>query len=444
MPSSPQHLVVGAGVAGLYAALLLARRGRNVRVIERDARSGGLGGAQEFRGLACDLGSHRLHPSALAKEPFRELHQHEPLLCRPRRGVLLLRGHWVAYPPSALALLRALGAGVALASSFDRVRSALEGALRRDRSTEDDEGFESFVVKRVGEAAYRAFYEPYATKVWGIPPAELSQSVAKMRVSTTAPWTLVRKLLRPSQGAARDDGSFFVYPRAGVASIAGHLARELGRLGVSVECGVPWTPEAADGAPVLYSGDLADVVETGLRHRGLYLVYLALPLARASEAETYYAPESRYWFGRVSELQNYSPELRKHGETVLCVEIPEGAHGPGLELGSGWRLASLLDQLSDAGIIPAGTRPIEVRQRFLPRVYPLYRRGWRAEWEATMGRLAGLGRVLPFGRQGLFLHCNLDHATDTARALVTHLDEGRPDRAWFQQIRGYLDVRVRD
>ncbi|MEO5729352.1 MAG: FAD/NAD(P)-binding protein, partial [Byssovorax sp.] len=58
--SGAETLVVGGGISGLYADLLLARRGKRARVIERSAGLGGLSGAEEFRGVACDLGSHRL------------------------------------------------------------------------------------------------------------------------------------------------------------------------------------------------------------------------------------------------------------------------------------------------------------------------------------------------------------------------------------------------
>src|SRR5262245_44646425 len=104
-----EHVVAGAGVSGLYAALLLARGGSRVRVLERDARSGGLAAGETFRGLPCDLGSHRLHPAALEQPLFREMHARAPFLTRPRRGVLLLGDRRVPYPPTPLSMLRALG-----------------------------------------------------------------------------------------------------------------------------------------------------------------------------------------------------------------------------------------------------------------------------------------------------------------------------------------------
>ena len=496
-------LVVGGGVSGLYAALLVARRGLRVRVLERGPRPGGLAGREVFRGIPCDLGSHRLHAEALEQPLFRELHAHEPLLERPRRGVLLLGDRRVPYPPSAAAMVRALGPRASLAMGVGLVTSSARrrawarwdgdraGALapRRDprprsleregsaRDPATDVGFERFVTERVGEAAYRAFYAPYAEKVWGLPPAELSQTVAKKRVSSTHPWALfrsaaVRALATVArlgdEGGARGSGpetsieARFLYPAGGTASIVDYLERELGRLGVPIACGQKYRADEARGAPVLFAGDLADLVPTTLDHRGIYLVYVALPLARAPRHETYYAPDPRFWFGRVSEISSYSPALAREGEAILCVEIPEGAWGDAVDFTSGARRDALLGQLERAGIVPPGLRPLEVHQRFVPRVYPIYRRGWIDEWRRAMQRVAALG-VLPLGRQALFLHCNLDHCAAIAADAVAHLESAlsgsssagargqSPHRewarcasSWVEHAERYLEIRVRD
>lgn len=455
-PSATETLIVGGGISGLYAALLVARRGRRARVIERAPHLGGLAAAEEFRGIPCDLGSHRLHPAALERPLFREINAHTPFLRRPRRGVLLLGDRRVPYPPTALALARAIG----LPASLSTAAGFLARAGRRrafsgweaDRAASDDQGFERFVRDRVGECAYQAFYRPYAEKVWGLDPAELSQTIAKKRVSATRPWALVASAAgRAARWIAGDHepgddaaSSSFVYPERGAASIIAWLEAELARAGVPIERGRAFEPGDRDRGPVLFAGDLRDLAPTSLEHRGLYLVYLALPVERVGAAETYYSPDPRHWFGRVAEIQNYSPALRTPGETILCVEIPEGAWGGGRDFSRGELHAALLAQLRWAGIVPRGVQPIEARQRFLPSVYPLYRRGWIDEWRATMTRVATMGNIVPIGRQALFLHINLDHCADIAEAAVEHVHAGGNAAAWTKKAEEYLEIRVRD
>jgi protoporphyrinogen oxidase len=435
-------VVAGAGVAGLTAALGLARRGFRIKVVERARSIGGLAGAETFRGLPCDLGSHRLHAEALRSPTLREVHAAHPFLRRPRRGVLLLGDRKVSYPPSVVAILRALGPRVAV--SFARSALGRHSPFhhwdreRTLRSGQSDSGFEDFVVARTGRAAYSAFYAPYAEKVWGVDPSELSQTVAKRRVSTSSPLQMLRKVRTRADAA-----STFLYPAEGISTIVRYLSERLTDLGVEVELGAP-LDLTESGAPVLFSGRLVDLVPTTLEHRGVYLVYVALPVDRASTSETYYCPDKRAWFGRVSELSNYSPSLKRAGETVLCVEIPEGRWGKGADFASGARFQELHAQLQRCGIAPRGVSPIEVRQRFVPDVYPVYRRGWMAEWEAAMRRVVALGRVFPFGRQGLFLHCNIDHAIDIAEELVDHVAAGGDPHGWVSHARGFLELRVRD
>lgn len=448
------YVVVGAGVSGLYAALLLARAGKRVRVVERRQRAGGLAAAEQFRGLPCDLGSHRLHPAALDRPLFREIDRDQAFLSRPRRGLLLVGGARVPYPPSAVSMARALGPATtaALAMSLLR-RPARREALARwetDRPAADgaaDVGFERFVADRVGARAYEVFYRPYAEKVWGLHPADLSQTVAKKRVSSTRPLALFKSVVgrvASSLGGEREAGvDRYLYPAGGTSTIVTWLEARLAELGVRVELGAEWRLAHKNGETVLHSGDLVDVVPTELEHRGLYLVYLALPAGRLSPVETFYSPDRRYWFGRVSDLGNYSPRLRRPGESVLCVEIPEGAWGRGQDF-AGDMLAELVAQLVDAGIVPQGMQPLEARQLFVPGVYPLYRRGWQPRWNAAMARVGDVGGIYPFGRQGLFLHVNLDHCADIASDVVSHVLAGASPRAWIEHARRFVELRVRD
>ena len=136
--------------------------------------------------------------------------------------------------------------------------------------------------------------------------------------------------------------------------------------------------------------------------------------------------------------------MRRPGETVFCVEIPEGAFGRGIDFASGDRLRVLLQQLVAANIIPPGLAPLEAQQTFVPRVYPLYRRGWLADWRRAMAQVVSLGPIVPFGRPSLFLHCNLDHCADIAAAAVSHLASGRSPEAWIARAERFLDIQVRD
>ena len=98
------------------------------------------------------------------------------------------------FPPEPMGMVKAFGpvAGLSIGAGViaRTARRHAMRALRRPasaRGNEADPGFEGFMIDRVGERAYQAFYRPYAEKVWGIPPAELSQSVARRRIRSALP-----------------------------------------------------------------------------------------------------------------------------------------------------------------------------------------------------------------------------------------------------------------
>jgi hypothetical protein len=219
---------------------------------------------------------------------------------------------------------------------------------------------------------------------------------------------------------------------------------ELERLGVPIEYGTPFEEAKHRHATVLYSGRLADLVPERLEHRGLYLVYLALPIEKAGPYETYYCPEQRFWFGRVSELKHYSARLARPGETILVVEVPEGRWGARERFDEEPLRSRLLAQLETAGIVPAGVAPAEMEQRFLPEVYPLHDRGWVARWREALAAVERLGNVLPFGRQGLFAHSNVHHSVSLADAVVRHALFCGDARGWIRGADRFLELRVRD
>ncbi|GAC1351764.1 MAG: NAD(P)/FAD-dependent oxidoreductase [Polyangiales bacterium] len=453
--------VVGAGVSGLVAALLAARAGAEVQVIEETDQVGGLLAPQLFRGVSCDLGSHRLHREALDRPVVREMFSTLDLRRRPRRGVLLLGGRRIAYPPSTLDVMRGLGSDgwgwfFAYLTRGERLRGWERSRIPRIPERDEDCGFEGFVRSRVGAAAYRGFYQPYVEKVWGLEAQQLSQTVAKARVSTTSPWKLVGgawvNALARARGIPRRFDEF-LYPEGGLSSFIKVLQAALAAEGVAMNRNTAFDVATRTRFDhVLYSGRLGQLHSATTReapahafeHRGVYLVYLAIPVDRVGAYETYYAPEAQYWFGRVSELQNYSPLLRCPGETILCVEIPEGRWGRAMRFDDPNTLRELLRQLHHAQIVPATLTPTAVLQRFVPHVYPLYRRGWTRTWDAALTEVETLGNVLPFGRQGLFLHCNIDHCISMASEAVGHLASNGSHAEFRTMARRHVGVRVRD
>ncbi len=437
--------VIGAGVTGLSAAWLLAQQGQTVEVWDAAEGPGGLLEPVHFLGHPMDRGSHRIHPEA---HPLLvELTAEADWVQRPRRGCLVLGGRKMGYPPKMRDFLQGLGAKTALHMGLNfATRKEAFARFRRweeDRKTvvDEDVGFAAFVEGRVGRRAYSQFYAPYVEKVWGLDPSEISQTVAKARISTASPWvTLARSLNRTGQ-----PDRVFLYPRGGMVRVINNLLDKLTGAGVEVHYGKRFdTSDLAEAStPVVFSGHLSHLApEADLTHRGLYLLHLAFAPGTLSEVDTYYCPESKFWFGRVSQPAQFSEALASSAHDAVCVEIPEGRWGPHQDFLS--KIDALQSQLVEAGIVPPGARIQEAVQTYEPRVYPMYRRGWTQRWREALETITNTAEVFPIGRQGLFLHCNIDQCVHIANEVSQHIADGKSARQWMNRCSEFLDLRVRD
>ncbi|MBL90500.1 MAG: UDP-galactopyranose mutase [Myxococcales bacterium] len=429
-------IVVGAGITGLTAALLLSKKNISVTLYESDSVHGGMLAPVCFDGFELDRGSHRVHPEAhplLLKLTAEADWRH-----KERRGTLILNRRRLPYPLDPIRFIAGLGflSSISMAYGWLRRPNALRQTVRWEKERKEvavDEGFESFVVRRVGRSAYRRFYEPYARKVWGIEPKDLSQTVAKQRVSTT----------NPAQSIFKKSQRQFLYPASGMSSLIELLRKKNEDAGVQINLDTPFKLSDAENKPTFYTGHLHSVVpDSQLSYRGLYLVYLVVEQKCLDDTDTWYAPETRYWFGRVSQPAQFSELLGRPEQRILCVEIPEGNWGAQQDFTK--QAQELVHQLRDAKILKTPGPILDIRQVFLPQVYPMYRRDWVHEQRRALMYLAQRGKIYPCGRQGLFLHCNMDQAVATAEAAVKHYLSGGSPMSWVTQCQNFADFRVRD
>lgn len=457
--------VLGAGPAGLGAAYRLAADGRRAVVLEAADVVGGLAGGAEVGGMRVDVGSHRLHPSTapgildhLRTLPGVDLQR------RRRQGRIRLAGRWIAFPLQVGDALRHLPPSLAAGLAFD----AVTRPVRRLRRRGADDTFADVLLAGVGPTLARRFYFPYARKIWGIAPDELSGEQARRRVAANSLVAIARRMLRGGR-----EQPFFWYPARGFGALTEGLAtaaRDLGasiRTGASVACltrdGGAWVVEATDGTtvrarhvwstlplPVLAGivrpappADVAQAV-TGLRYRAMLLVYLVLDRDRYTTTDAHYLPEAWTPVTRISEPKNYRDGPDPRGVTVLCAELP-CAPGDHWWTTDDDGLAQLVaDTLAAAGLERPDPRAVVVHRR--THAYPIATADSAARLARVERWAARLDDLLTVGRQGLFAHDNTHHALAMAWAAADALrPDGSLDRqAWDAAREGFRGHVVED
>lgn len=410
------------------AGLVLARRGRAVRILEAAPTVGGMAGSFEVAGQRVDFGSHRLHPScppdllALLGELLGD-----DLQRRPRSGRIRLAGRWLGFPLGAADLLRGLPPATAARAAVDTIT----GPLRSRRAGGDT--FIDELRRRLGPTVTELFYAPYARKLWGVDGSELDAELARRRVSAPSGLAIVRKAI--GGGPRRE----FLYPRRGYGQIVEALAD------AAVEAGATITlsqsvgdPAGFDAATTIWTAPLGPLLASApsgvqaaarrLDVRAMVLVYLVVPQRQWTAFDAHYFPGLDTVVARVSEAKNYRDGPDPAGITVLCAEVPCTAGDQTWSATDADLAAQVAEELAAQGLPRPPVDGAVVRR--LPSVYPVYRRGFRAQTAVVDQWVSSLDRVLVTGRQSLFVPDNLHHVLAMGRDAAAAVGpSGTIDRA---------------
>jgi len=443
--SGPHVIILGAGPAGVGAAYQLRRRGlARVTVLEQQEQVGGNAASFGIGGVQVDYGSHRLHPAcdATIMADIRSFLQ-DDLLNRPRHGRIRLRGRWIHFPLKPLDLLLRLDPRFALASIKDM-------ALGPFRSSPPRQSFATVLEASLGPTICTDFYFPYARKIWGHEPTQLSPIQARRRVSAGSFTKLLGKVLAQLPGMRRPTTGRFFYPREGFGQISVAYADAARREGADLRLGVRvtglrprgttdrgWivTVEGCNGSEEI-QGDyvwstipipalarcMTDKLPPAVReaasaihYRAMILVYLELPVGRFSEFDAHYFPGTDTVMTRMSEPKNYSARNDPRDRTVLCAEVP-CAIGDQVWNKSDDELGTMIASDLAAVGLPLDVSPIKVHSRRLKQAYPIYLEGYERPFGILDDWVQDLPRLLSYGRQGLFAHDNTHHALAMAYA----------------------------
>lgn len=471
--SKPHVVILGAGPAGLGAAYRLTREKRaHVTVLERNGDVGGNAGSFPLAGMSVDYGSHRLHPACDARvlADIREL-LGDDLLDRPRHGRIRLQRRWIHFPLKPLDLVTHLSPSF----TFGFVGDAASKLVARKNDDATDANFATVLEQGLGKTICREFYFPYARKVWGQAPHELSLEQGKRRVGANSVGKMISKVLASAPGLKRQGTGRFFYPRFGYGAIseayhfAAHAAGACFVFGARVS-GVETHEGRVTGVRYIQNGNagciptqhvwstipvtvLAQLLSppppsdllaaaAALDYRAMILIYAVLEQPQFSEYDAHYFPETEIPITRLSEPKNYSAGQGPRDRTVLCAELPCSPEDAVWRMNDA-ELGKLLCESLEKAEIPIRAPVREIVTRRLRYAYPIYRRGYEPAFRELDRYVDGIEGLLTFGRQGLFAHDNTHHALFMAYAAADCLDaDGNFDRARWAEARRVFETHV--
>lgn len=470
----PHVVLLGAGPAGVGGAYWLRKHEKaRVTVLEQKPVVGGNAGSFEIDGQRVDYGSHRLHPACdpgILSE-IRSL-LGDDLLDRPRHGRIRLRGKWIHFPLKPLDLLLRLDRAFA----WGALRDMIVPAGRRAPGDDGGETFASVLRANLGPTICEHFYFPYARKIWGRDPAELSAIQARRRVSAGSFGKLLKKVLSQVPGLKPEGAGRFFYPRRGYGQISESLAGAADDLGARFmlgwrasrlvrpgDGGGRWTVVGErEGETRSWNADhvwstipisiVARIVDPpapdrvldaarGIEYRAMILVYVTVGVDRFTEYDAHYFPGPDVSITRLSEPKVYADADEPRGRSVLCAELPCSPGDDAWAMDDREVAGLVARDLEHAGI-PLPGPPLAVTTRRLRHAYPIYREGYERHFDALDRWAEGLPRFLTYGRQGLFAHDNTHHALYMARSAADCMEDGAFDHRRWAEYRKEFETHV--
>ncbi|MBO0680173.1 FAD-dependent oxidoreductase [Mycolicibacterium sp. S2-37] len=422
-------LIVGAGPAGLTAALELVGNGVPSTVFEGSSRAGGLARTEAKNGWLVDPGGHRfMTENTDVLDIWRTLVPPEEWLTVERSSAMYVDGHFVKYPLEAADLLRELGARRAVRG----IGSYALGRLRTFIHPRGEESFKAWGMRTFGEFWYCTFFDSYTRKTWRVDPTHITSDWARQRI-------------QPIQWAspAAQRGQPFLFPAHGPGQVWQSLAARLATSGVDMHYNSPvaaihrsaegWELELADGSR--YRGDAVfstmplrtltnclhptppdAVVEASRQLAYRDVVTVAVPVGPKSDFpyQWVYIPQDDVQVGRIQNYAQWSPHMMPENWKGTCL---------GLEY---YVRESERDEFDDDHYLRTaqydldrlGITTMDMASAFVvrsPFAYPIYD-DRRADAVSTIS--AWLTEVHPnlysIGRNGMHRYYNQDHAMMSA------------------------------
>ena len=474
-------VVIGAGPAGLSAAYELLRNSSRYKVIvlEQEPFVGGLSKTFEFEGGRIDVGGHRFFSKQ--KEvldlwgdilPLGE----DKMLLRDRSSHILWNGKLIQYPLQ-------MSLDMLLSLSPSRAIGAIVGYLRSQLFPRNVVSLEDFYINRFGLALYRAFFEEYTRKLWGISAGELSADWGVQRVNKISLSSLVKTALNlnaePQERSLID--SFF-YPSHGAGQLWSELAKRVESLGGRIVLDAQVNRvfikgNCIEGLCYLRDGrqervncdflvssmplrDLGRIaygipwkikeVCDGLDYRSMVIVGLDLPKAgqgplfsRLKNDSWVYLQDVSVAAGRCQILNNWSPSSAFHADHLLLELEYFCDKDDALWNRSDSSIVDLaLADLIRCGVCGSEPALASCCVRRIPDAYPVYA-GQYYNLAKVRNWADGISNLLCIGRNGQHRYNNMDQSAangiESARIIMD--DMRGKSHVWDQSDnRSYLEA----
>lgn len=426
--------VIGAGPAGLTAALKLQESGIPTTLIEADNQVGGMAKSLVLWGQVVDLGPHRFFSKDPRVNSFWLSYAGDYSYVN-RLTRIYFNGKFFSYPLKPLEALTKLGVWLSLQCILSAL---LQKVKTRFLGGQPPNTFEAWVSQRFGYKLFSIFFKTYSEKLWGIPCNKLDSDFAAQRIKKFSLFEAIKAAIGFSRQQHLTLVDRFAYPQQGSGSVYENMANHFEKCGGTLLLGtsvINVESKEADKVTVVTSEgrvmNFGHIISTmpitkfasflsppnevirhisKLQFRNTILVYLLVDESELFPDQWLYIHSDAVKSGRVTNFRNWVPEIcRGSGQTILCFEYwcDEDDDLWFIDDGSLFEIAvrdfmalcfSSVDKV-------AGYKVVKV-----PKCYPRYQVGYKQDLQVVQDFLDGKPWATVIGRYGSFKYNNQDHS----------------------------------
>jgi protoporphyrinogen oxidase len=454
-------LIVGAGVAGMSAALEMYRNKKDFAIVEKNNNVGGLSttfsikeGNLEFRS---DNGPHFFsYGRGKVGEFIESVIPRDSMIPVKLRERIFINGKSMDFPVIPKQMLKTFGPSFIARSLYDYIIAVIEYHVIKKQSNT----FYEYVVANLGKTLATATSISYLEKIFGIPADELHSDLAKQRFHFLSLSKFIKEIIRNLillRGIGTQIKKSYInniYPHNGIGVYSEIIKNQLENTSNpfffnSFMTKIRHEKNHFTGARVSINGEeqefhfdyivesipIGDFVKlmdplppmeiieaaSNLPYRNQIYLFITLNIDKFSEYNSFYFADSDIPFCRVTEMKNYDSKMAPEGKSSLLVEF---------FCNKGDRISRLTkDELFELTIpylekfLLLDKKTIRNYYRFpLEKAYPVYTMTYRKNLDIIMKYLDSFDNLFYIGRTGKFEYISqpraIEMGIDAARKII--------------------------